>query len=204
MKSNVALICVDLQNDFMPGGSLAVNDGDQIIPLINSMLPLFKTVIFTKDWHPADHSSFASQHEGKQPFSELNGNVLWPDHCVQNTPGADLHQGIQYGQIFGDFYIFKKGDDKSHESYSGFDSSDDDIKLGDFLREKGIDTVYVCGLATDYCCKFTALDAYRESFATFFIIDAMKGINPDNGITWADVQDNGISLIVSTDVIAPV
>ena len=99
MEKNVALLVVDLQNDFCPGGSLAVKDGNEIVSIINDLFPLFKTVIFTKDWHPADCNSFASQHEGFNPFTPKDGDMLWPDHCVQNTPGADLHPGIQFGQI---------------------------------------------------------------------------------------------------------
>ena len=132
MNSNVALICVDLQNDFMPGGSLPVTNGDSIIPIINELFPLFKLVIFTKDWHPTNSNSFASQHSGYQPFDKLEGKTLWPDHCVQNTPGADLHSGIQYDQIFGDFYIFKKGDDANYEAFSGFDRTE----LDSFLKER--------------------------------------------------------------------
>jgi nicotinamidase/pyrazinamidase len=199
MDSNVALICVDLQNDFMPGGSLAVKDGDQVIPIINNLLPVFKTVIFTKDWHPADCDTFASQHDGYALYSELYGRKLWPDHCVQDTPGADLHQGIQYGQIFGDFYIFKKGTDKYAEAFSGFDGTE----LAEFLRERGIDTVYITGLATDYCVKSTALDAIKEKFTTFFVLDAMKGISPDDHITWTEIQSAGGVLIVSEDVVKP-
>jgi len=197
MNSNVALICVDLQNDFMPGGSLPVKDGNDIIPIINNILPLFKTVIFTKDWHPADSRTFASQHDGYNVFDQKNGNTLWPDHCVQDTPGADLHSGIQYGQIFGDFYIFKKGTDKYKEAYSGFDGTE----LAEFLRERGIDTVYICGLALDYCCKSTALDAHKEGFNTFFILDAMRGISPDNSITLNEIQSEGINLIVTKDML---
>jgi len=198
MKKNVALICVDMQNDFMPGGSLPVSDGDKIIPVVNDLLPLFKTVIFTKDWHPSDCQAFASQHEGKNPFDAMNGDVLWPDHCVQNTPGADLHSGIMYGQIFGDFYIFKKGDDKNYHPYSGFGAGE----LEGFLIEKGIDTVYICGLATDYCCSATALDAAEKGFETKFIWDATKGISPNLEPTYDILFNNGIEIVTSEDILS--
>jgi nicotinamidase/pyrazinamidase len=197
MEKNVALLVVDLQNDFCPGGSLAVKDGNEIVPIINELFPLFKTVIFTKDWHPADCNSFASQHEGFEPFTPKDGDILWPDHCVQGTPGADLHPGIQFGQIFGDFYIFKKGLDRNYHPYSGFDGTG----LAEFLRERDIDTVYITGLATDYCCLATALDAAKHGLDTNFILDATRGIDPDLTPTVSALVDHDINVLNSTDLL---
>ena len=109
MRKQKALIVVDIQNDFCPGGALAVSDGDKIIPIVNDLLAKFNLVIFTKDWHPANHLSFASAHEGKEPYDSYNGNVLWPDHCVENTPGAELHPDLDLTKCQKDFYIFKNG-----------------------------------------------------------------------------------------------
>jgi len=198
MNSNVALICVDLQNDFMPGGSLPVKDGDQIIPIINDILPYFKTVIFTKDWHPSDSRTFASQHDGYNVFDQKSGNTLWPDHCVQDTPGADLHSDIQYGQIFGDFYIFKKGTDKYKEAYSGFDGTE----LTEFLNERGINTVYICGLALNFCVISTAIDAVKNEFNTIIILDASKAINEDILTSISNIHRANIKTVSSFSLIS--
>lgn len=200
MEKNVALICVDLQNDFMPTGSLPVPNGDEVIPVINDILPLFRMVIFTKDWHPANCSAFASQHPGTKPYDWLNDDVLWPDHCVQGTPGADLHPSIDYGRIFGDFYIFKKGDDPATHPYSGFDAKEfDGTKLGDFLRERGIDQVYVCGLATDFCVMMTTIDAVNEGFETKLVLDACRGIDKTDKIL-EKLKDHGAVIVNSGDL----
>lgn len=200
MKENVALICVDMQNDFMPGGSLAVNGGDEIVPVVNDLFPIFKTVIFTNDWHPADCCAFASQHEGKAPFSSDEfGQILWPDHCVQGTPGADLYSGIQFGQIFGDFYIFKKGIDKNLHPYSGFEGT----ALAEFLRERGIDTVYVCGLTTDFCVAATAKDAVKEGFDTYLIRDAARGIECDLSTTYKNLHSASVKMTCSDVFLNP-
>lgn len=200
MEKNIALIVVDLQNDFCEGGSLPIKDANSIIPVINSMLPVFKTVIFTKDWHPHDSLLFASQHNGAQPFDkdDESGEVLWPDHCVQNTPGADLNSKILFGQIFGNFYIFKKGMDRVHHPFSGFDGTE----LYEFLNEREIDTLYVVGLATDYCCSATALDAVELGFKTYFVLDATRGVNPDNSVTVRNLEERGVRVIMSSDILA--
>ena len=192
------LVCVDVQNDFCPGGSLAVPNGDQIIPVINSLLPLFDLVIFTKDWHAPNMDAFASQHEGKNPFEKyINSDgvedTLWPDHCVADTPGADFHPALDLGKCVGDFYIFKKGEERNYHPYSGFGGTE----LEEFLIEREVMDVYVVGLATDYCVKDTAIDAALAGFRTIVIKDACAGISPDLNPTYEEFYDHDITLIES-------
>ena len=175
----MALILVDVQNDFCPGGSLPVPGGFDVIPVINRLQPLFGLVVATKDWHPKDHSSFAVNH-GKQPYEaiELDGmtQVLWPAHCVQGTPGADYAPGLDTKRVDQVFY---KGIDPAIDSYSGF--FDNGRKratgLGEYLQQQGVTDVVVVGLATDYCVKWTALDAKQLGFGTTVILDACCGVN---------------------------
>ena len=175
-----ALILVDIQTDFLPGGALAVPDGDAIIPVVNGLLAKFPLVVATQDWHPADHDSFAANHAGKSVFAQIDLNglpqTLWPVHCVQGTKGAELAPGLQTDS---DTKIFTKGTDAKIDSYSGlFDNGQrKSTGLGEWLRAKGVIEVFVCGLATDYCVKFTALDAVKMGFKTFFIEDASRGVN---------------------------
>lgn len=174
-----ALIVVDAQYDFMPGGSLAVKDGDKIIPVINNLLTKFDLVIFTKDWHPAKMEAFASYHN-KQPFetytnSKGKEDTLWPDHCVQNTRGADIHEGIDFNLIKGDFYIFKKGVEENEHPYSGFGAEG----LKEFLEKRNVHQVFVCGLALDFCVKDTMIDSIKEGFETVLVIDGTRGISPE-------------------------
>lgn len=184
-----ALIVVDAQYDFMPvsqedyengiGGALVVPEGNQIIPIINKLLGKFNLVIFTKDWHPRGMKAFASSYKSKKPFDtyKVNGVVdtLWPDHCVQNTMGAELHEDIDFGLIKGDFYIFKKGMDKNHHPYSGFNAPG----LLEFLQERSIKELFIVGLATDYCVRDTVLDAIKYEFETTVIWDGCRGISDD-------------------------
>ncbi len=178
-----ALIIVDLQNDFCPGGALAVKDGDKIIALINALQKQFNLVLATQDWHPNDHGSFASNHN-KKPGERiiLNGldQILWPDHCVQGTKGAEFVDGLDIGNIDK---IFQKGTDRSVDSYSGFfdNGHKKSTGLGDYLKKKGVDDVYVAGLATDYCVKYTALDAAQLGFNTIFLKEASRGVNLQPG-----------------------
>ena len=199
------LIVVDVQNDFCPGGALAVRDGDHVVPVINDLLPRFDLVVATQDWHPAEHKSFASNHEGKQPgqIIDLDGltQVLWPDHCVQNTPGADFvdalnTQGLQR--------IFQKGTDLEVDSYSGFfdNGHRHSTGLGEYLTERGVSGVYVVGLATDYCVKFTALDAQNLGFKTFVIEDACRGVELHEGDVRRaldDMRAAGVTILSSND-----
>ena len=202
-----ALILVDIQNDFLPGGALAVPDGDTVIPVVNRLQAAFPIVVATQDWHPADHGSFAANHSGKSVFAQIDLNglpqTLWPVHCVQGTKGAELAPGLQRDS---DTKIFTKGTDAAIDSYSGlFDNGQrKSTGLGEWLKEQGVTEVFVCGLATDYCVKFTALDAARLGFKTHFIEDASRGVNlqPDdvkNAIT--EMRLAGIDIDQSSDIL---
>jgi nicotinamidase/pyrazinamidase len=174
-----ALILVDLQNDFCPGGALPVSDGDHVMAVANRVQGRFELVVATQDWHPPDHGSFAANHPGRRPGEviELEGiaQVLWPAHCVQDTPGAEFHPGLDRSAIVR---VFRKGMDPNIDSYSGFfdNGRRKATGLGDYLREEAVRDVYVCGLATDYCVKFTALDAVDLGFRTHLIADACRGV----------------------------
>ena len=183
-KNQRALIVVDLQNDFLPGGALAVEEGDQIINGINSILDIYDLVIFTKDFHPFNHKSFASQHPGKNPFEiiELNSiqQVLWPDHCVEGSTGSEFAEKLDFNKLMNKpFYIFKKGMNPKVDSYSAFydNNHKDSTGLAEFLKQKNVKSVYVCGLAADYCAKWTALDAVKEGFETFFYLNLTRPID---------------------------
>ena len=175
-----AFIIVDVQYDFIPGGALAVPDGDQVVPTINELTKKFSLVVATQDWHPANHGSFAANHAGKQPgdIVQLNGltQILWPVHCVQGTHGAALIKELDMSRVSR---VFQKGTDPGVDSYSGlFDNGHkNDTGLGDFLKDKKVRDVYVAGLATDYCVKFTALDAARLGFRVHVLQEACRGVN---------------------------
>ena len=162
-----ALIIGDVQNDFCPGGALPVPGGDQVVEVINRMQPKFELVVAIQDWHPADHGSFAANHPGRSPGEqiELAGlpQILWPVHCVQGTPGAELHPGLDRSRIAR---VFRKGTDPSVDSYSGFfdNGRRSSTGLGEYLKDQGVTDVYICGLATDYCVKATAMDAANLGF----------------------------------------
>ena len=179
-----ALIVVDVQNDFLPGGALAVPDGDAVIPVINQLVPKFDLIVATQDWHPSDHGSFASQHEGCSIGEqiELNGlpQILWPDHCIQNSVGAQFADSLSPAAIQN---VFQKGTDVSVDSYSGFfdNGHRNATGLGDFLSEQGVKRVYVTGLATDYCVRFTAQDAHQLGFEVVIIEDACRGVDINDG-----------------------
>ncbi len=198
-----ALIVVDIQNDFLPGGALAVRNGDQIIPGVNRLMKRFDLVIATQDWHPADHGSFASNHQGKKPgeMIRLHGldQILWPDHCVQHTPGAEFSKDLNKENIQK---IFQKGTDPAIDSYSGFfdNGKRKDTGLNDYLKNKGVDEVYIVGLATDYCVKYTALDAIECGYKTTLIADATRAVNlqPQDGEkAIEEMQQKGIYVINS-------
>ncbi len=180
-----ALILVDMQNDFLAGGALAVPDGDAVIPVANRIQASFDPVVATQDWHPANHGSFASNHPGRKVFEqiELDGlpQTLWPDHCAQQSKGAELAAALRRDRIAR---VFQKGTDPQIDSYSGFfdNGHRKSTGMGEWLKNQGVRQVYVCGLATDYCVKFTALDAVRLGFETFLIEDACRGVNlrPDD------------------------
>lgn len=181
-----ALVIVDVQNDFMPGGALAVPQGDEIVPVINQILPQYECVVATQDWHPANHKSFASQHKGKNIFDsiELNGlpQTLWPDHCVQGTKGADFHPELNTKPIHA---IFRKGMNPQIDSYSGFYDNGKFSSTGmhGFLQEKQVDTLDFVGLATDYCVYYSMLDALTLGYNVNLIENATKAINKENFIS---------------------
>ncbi len=180
-----ALILVDLQNDFLPGGALEVKDGDHVIPVANRLMDDFEIIVATQDWHPQEHGSFAANHPGGELYQviDLNGldQVLWPVHCVQDTPGADFAPGLQVERITK---VFRKGTDPAIDSYSGlYDNGHrKSTGLGEWLKAQGVKRVTVCGLATDYCVKFTALDALAEGFEVTLNLAASRGVNlgPDD------------------------
>lgn len=192
-----ALILVDIQNDFLAGGALEVPDGNAVIPVANALQARFPLVVCTQDWHPADHQSFATQHSGKQPGDqiEIGGlpQTLWPDHCVQGTPGAEFAQDLERGRVE---QVFRKGTDRNIDSYSTFfdNTHRKDTGLGDFLRAKGVDEVWLMGLATDYCVRCSALDALQLGFRTHVIADGCRAVDLQEGDgerTLAEVAEAG-------------
>jgi nicotinamidase/pyrazinamidase len=179
-----ALILIDLQYDFLPGGALPVPDGDQVLPLVNGLTDQFELVVASQDWHPPDHRSFASQHPGKKPgdLIELDGleQRLWPDHCVQNTEGARLNRSIDTSRIER---TFQKGTERNVDSYSTFfdNAHRRSTGLSEYLKDKNVTAVYLMGLATDYCVKFSVLDAMELGFKTCLIGDGCRGIDANPG-----------------------
>ncbi|MEW6303525.1 MAG: bifunctional nicotinamidase/pyrazinamidase [Verrucomicrobiota bacterium] len=190
--SKKALVIVDVQNDFVPGGALAVKGGDQVVDVINRIQPEFDLIVATQDWHPANHGSFAKNHPGKKPGDvvDLNGlpQILWPVHCVQRTRGAEFVRGLATHRVSR---VFFKGTDPTIDSYSAlFDNGHRKATgLGDYLKQQGADEVYIVGLATDYCVKFTALDARKLGFNTHLITRACRGVNLQPGDTDAAIEE---------------
>ena len=174
------LIVVDVQNDFCPGGALAVPRGDEVVPVVNGLATRFRNVVLTQDWHPRGHLSFASSHPGRQPFETVTAaygpQVLWPDHCVQNTPGAAFHDALDIPHAA---LIVRKGMDRAIDSYSALYENDRKTPTGltGYLRERGFSRVFLAGLALDFCVRFSAEDARREGFAVFVIEDGCRGID---------------------------
>ena len=178
--SSEALVVIDVQNDFCPGGALAVADGDAIIPLVNTLIGRFDHVVLTQDWHPAGHSSFASSHAGKAPFEMIEmaygPQTLWPDHCIQGTAGAEFHPALEWTKAE---LLIRKGFRKNIDSYSAFFENDHvtPTGLGGYLSERGIGKITLCGLATDFCVAFSALDAVRHGIETHVMLEASRGID---------------------------
>ncbi len=196
-----ALILVDIQNDFVPGGSLAVNEGDRVVPVANALQPKFDLVVATQDWHPSDHGSFATNHPGRRvgDVIDLNGlpQVLWPNHCVQGTAGAAFVPGLDTTRITK---TFQKGTDPTIDSYSGFFDNGHRraTGLGDWLKSRGVTDCYLMGLATDYCVKSTALDARQLGFNVWLIEDGCRGVNlkPDDSAKAIDeMRRAGVTVI---------
>ncbi|HOA60837.1 MAG: bifunctional nicotinamidase/pyrazinamidase [Verrucomicrobia bacterium] len=201
-----ALVLVDIQNDFLPGGALAVPEGDQIIPIVNSLLPRFELIVATQDWHPPGHASFAANHPGRKPYEQIDldglPQTLWPVHCVQNTGGALFAPGLDTRRVDR---VFPKGTDPRIDSYSGlFDNGHrQSTGLAEWLRERGVSDIDVVGLATDYCVKFTALDAVQEGFRVHLIEDACRGVNlapDDTGRALDQMRQAGVRVIRSGSV----
>ena len=201
-----ALLIVDIQNDFCPGGALAVPDGDRIIPVVNSLLDVFSNVLMTQDWHPGGHHSFASSHQGREPFDTIvmpyGDQVLWPDHCVQGTSGADFHPSLDTNRAQ---LIVRKGFRKQIDSYSGFYENDHKTGTGltGYLRDRGIGSLYIAGLASDFCVKWTALDAIKEGFGITVISDAVAGIDLDKSVekAWEEMKVAGVQIAHSHDLL---
>ncbi len=202
-----ALIMVDIQNDFLPGGSLAVPEGDQIIPLANRLQKQFDLVVATQDWHPATHGSFAANQPGKKPgeIIDLNGlsQILWPVHCVQGSIGAAFADDLDLEKISK---VFKKGTDMNIDSYSGFFDNGQRKATGleDYLKQMGAEQVYIVGLATDYCVKFTALDAHQAGFNTTVIKDATRAVNLEPGDyqkALTEMKKQGINVVISKTIL---
>ncbi|MGF6208742.1 bifunctional nicotinamidase/pyrazinamidase [Pseudomonas frederiksbergensis] len=204
--SRTALLVIDVQNDFIPGGQLAVPEGDLIVPLINQLGGQFKQVIIAQDWHPAGHASFASSHPGRQPYEVIQlpygEQTLWPVHCVRDTPGSALHADLDlpHAQL-----IIRKGCNPDIDSYSAFLEADRTTTTGlaGYLKERGIDTVYMVGLALDFCVMYSALDARAAGFNAIVVLDACRAIDLDGSLAAAieRMQVAGVGLIQSTAIL---
>ena len=199
------LIVVDVQNCFLPGGSLAVKEGEQVVPIINRIARAFTNVVLTQDWHTPQHVSFASAHPGKKPFETIKlsygDQVLWPDHCVQGTSSADISKDISIPQAE---LIVRKGYHKDMDSYSAFFEADHKTPTGlaGYLKERSIDKVFVAGLATDFCVAWTAIDARSIGLETYVVEDACRGIDTNGSLAaaWTAMQKAGVKRITSEDL----
>lgn len=206
MQNNDALLVVDVQRGFTPGGNLAVANADQIIPNINLLGQHFKHIILTQDWHPDNHISFADNHPGKAAYDSIQldygSQVLWPKHCVQGTLDAELHPDLNLPQAQ---LIIRKGFHPQIDSYSAFMEADRKTMTGlaGYLRERGIDTVFVVGIATDFCVAWTAIDACKLGFKTYVIADATKGIDLNGSLqhAWQDMLSHGVKRIYVKDIV---
>jgi nicotinamidase/pyrazinamidase len=210
-SAHAALILVDVQPDFMPGGALACHEGNAIVPGIDALLRTrrFRHVVATQDWHPADHVSFASRHPGRAAFTQIDlygqPQTLWPEHCVQGSPGAELHPAIDWSALDA---VIRKGSDPAVDSYSGFrenhgpDGSRPSTGLAGWLRERGVDEVVVCGLARDVCVLWTAQDAVELGFRASVLWDLSRPVTPaSDAATRATLQAGGIAIVESTGLI---
>ncbi|AFL48792.1 nicotinamidase/pyrazinamidase [Sinorhizobium fredii] len=195
-----ALIVIDMQNDFCPGGALAVEDGDEVVPIVNRLIEGARHVILTQDWHPAGHSSFASSHPGKAPFQTVTmpygEQTLWPDHCVQGSPGADFHPALRWTTAE---LIVRKGFRTEIDSYSAFFENDHRTPTGlaGYLHERGISKVTLCGLATDFCVAYSALDAVAQGFSTSVVLGACRGIDLNGSLAamTGRMREAGVELL---------
>lgn len=202
-----ALLIVDIQNDFCPGGALAVPDGDAIIPVVNQLIDRFDAVIQTQDWHPEGHQSFASTHDGKEPFDTIEldygTQVLWPDHCVQGSKGAEFHPDLNTRKTE---VIVRKGFRKKIDSYSTFFENDQKTPTGltGYLKERGIKDLYTVGLATDFCVKWSILDGIDENFNMHIIEDAVAGIDLNGSLdqAWKEMKEKGVHISNSDEFLS--
>jgi nicotinamidase/pyrazinamidase len=200
-----AFVGVDVQNDFCPGGALAVPRGDEVVPVINRLAGRFRHVVLTQDWHPKGHVSFASSHPGHRPFETIQvaygAQVLWPDHCVPGTPGAEFHPGLD---TRGANLVVRKGNDPAIDSYSALYENDHRTSTGlaGYLRERGCRRIFLAGLATDFCVQYSALDARREGFEVFVVEDGVRGIDLDGSLAaaWARMAEAGVRRLREADI----
>jgi nicotinamidase/pyrazinamidase len=199
------LLVVDVQNCFLPGGSLAVKDGDQVIPVINKIAKGFQNIVLTQDWHTPHHISFASSHPGKKPFEVIDlpygKQILWPDHCVQGTDGAEIAKGLDIPKAQ---LIIRKGYNNEVDSYSAFLEADKKTETGltGYLKERGLTEVFITGLATDFCVAWSAVDARRNGFTVYVVEDACRGIDAKGSLAkaWFDMDKAGCKKIQSDDL----
>lgn len=202
---SAALIVVDVQNCFLDGGTLAVKGGNEVIPVINRLAPAFRNIVVTQDWHTAGHASFASAHDGRKPFETTKlgygQQVLWPDHCVQGTADAELGKDLKLptAQL-----IIRKGFHKEMDSYSAFEEADHKTVTGlaGYLKARGIKTVFVTGLATDFCVAWTAMDARKAGFGVYVVEDATRAIDLNGSLAaaWKQMEGRGVKRIQSGDI----
>lgn len=201
-----ALLIIDVQNDFVAGGALAVPGGETVVPLVNRLAGAFSHVVVTQDWHPPGHASFASSHEGAKPFDVVSmpygDQVLWPEHCVQGEPGAALHSGLD---VESAFLILRKGANADVDSYSAFTEADGRTTTGlaALLKARGVRRIFACGLATDYCVAYSALDARAAGFETFVVDDACRAIDADGSLdaAWARMNAAGVWRIQAREIL---
>jgi len=201
------LIIIDVQNDFCPGGALAVPEGDAVVPLINRLSARFDHVALTQDWHPPGHRSFASSHTGRAPFETMElaygPQTLWPDHCVQGTPGAAFHAGLETARAE---FVLRKGFRREIDSYSAFYENDRTTPTGltGYLRTRGFSRVFLAGLATDFCVYYSAIDAVREGFAAIVIEDACRAIDLEGSLAaaWRAMSDAGVTVAATARIVA--
>jgi len=198
-RNTDALLVIDVQNDFCPGGGLAVAGGDAVVPVINGLIPQFDEVLLTQDWHPPGHRSFASAHPGRAPFETVQmpygAQTLWPDHCVQGTPGAAFHRGLDTTAAR---LVIRKGFRPSIDSYSAFFENDRTTPTGltGYLRERGLKRLFLCGLATDYCVAYSALDARAQGFEVVLLPEACRAIDLGGSLdaAMAQMQRAGVKI----------
>lgn len=204
-KSDCLLI-IDVQNDFCSGGALEVPKGEEVVPLVNQLSKAFTNLVLTQDWHPADHSSFAANHSGGAPFTAIDldygPQTLWPDHCVQGSAGADFHSDLV---THGAQLVIRKGFRSGIDSYSAFYENDKTTSTGlsGYLKSRGVSRVFLCGLATDFCVFYSALDALEEGFETYLLDDACRGIDLDGSldVAYSDMRARGVTFVKSTELL---